>query len=94
MQIDTKLDFDLVDDVGQPQKVLLDTFQPAKRIDALPLVTTDAGSFLEHSPPTDGIGLKDLIDATLLDDRVSASSSTGPEEQVADVLQTHDLIVE
>ena len=42
--------FDLVDDVGQPQQVLLDAFQPPLGFDLLGLEAADAGGFLEDQP--------------------------------------------
>ncbi len=74
---------DLVDDVGQPQQVLVDALQPAQRLDLLGLEAADAGRLLEDGPAVARRGLQQDIDLALLDDAVGVACrrrcrGTGP----------------
>ena len=45
----------------------------------------DAGGFLDEQPQLVGLGLDQLGDHALLDDRVAARAETGPQEDVGDI---------
>ena len=78
---------DLLDDVGQPQQVLLDPLQPPLGLDLLGLEAADAGGLLEDRPAVLGRGLQQPIDLALLDQAVGIDADAGAAKQVADVLQ-------
>ena len=62
---------DLVDDIGQPQEVLLDSLKAAEGFDLLGLESADAGRFFEDHTPLSRRGLEEEdVDLALLDDAV------------------------
>ena len=78
---------DLVDDVGEPQQVLLDAFQPAEGLDLADLEAADAGRLLEDHPPVLRRRLQEHVDLALLDHAVGLGAHAGAREQVADVAE-------
>ena len=79
--------FDLVDDVGQPQQVLLDAFQPPQGLDLLGLEAADAGRLLEDHAAVARRRLQQHVDLALLDDAVGLGAHARAGEQVADVAE-------
>ena len=86
--------FDLVDDVGQPQQVLLDAFQPPQGLDLAQLEAADAGRLLEDHPPVARRRLQQHVDLALLDDAVGLGAHARAGEQVADVAEPGRVAVD
>ena len=82
-----ELRFDFIHDVREPQQVLRDPFQLAKRLGLAGLVAADPGSFLENGSTHAGVRLQDLVDPSLFDDAVRRRGRSGSHEQIADVAQ-------
>ncbi len=86
--------FDFVDDVGQPQQVLLDPLQPPQGFDLLGLEAADAGRLFEDHAAVAGRGLQQHVDFALLDDAVGFGGQAGAGQQVADVAQPAGLAID
>ena len=78
---------DLVDDVGQPQQVLLDAFQSPQGFDLAELEAADAGGLLENHPPIPRRRLQEHVDLALLDHAIGLAAHARSREQVADVAE-------
>ncbi|MNZ64336.1 hypothetical protein D3C78_825040 [compost metagenome] len=71
--------------VGQARQVFLGAADAALGFAAALLVLGDAGGFLDEVAQVLGLGLDQLGDHPLLDDRVAARAQAGAEEDVGDV---------
>ena len=78
---------DLLHNVGQAKQVLRDPFELALGFDLADLVAADARRLFKHDPAGGVARLQQLVHAPLLDDAVGGGPGTGPQEQVADVLE-------
>ena len=65
---------DFFDNVGQPQQILIDSFQPPLGLDLLGLEATDAGRLFENRPAITRRRLQQLVDLALLDQAVGVRS--------------------
>src|SRR5690606_33572669 len=80
-----ELALQLLAQVGQARQVLLGAADAALGLAAALLVLGDAGGFLDEITQILGLGLDQLADHALLDDRVAARAQAGAEEDVGDV---------
>ncbi|MNP97162.1 hypothetical protein D3C85_97560 [compost metagenome] len=80
-----ELAFQFLAQVGQALEIFLGTTDAALGLAAALLVLGDAGGFLDEVPQILGLGLDQLGDHPLLDDRVAARTEAGAEEDVGDV---------
>jgi len=86
--------FDLFDDVGQPQQVLLDAFQAALSFQLLGLEATDARRFFEDSAAVLGVGLQQAVHLALFDQAVGVHADARATEHVPDIPQAAGLAVD
>ncbi|MNF37252.1 hypothetical protein D3C84_181680 [compost metagenome] len=80
-----QLAFQLFTQVAQARQVLVGAADAVLGLAAALLVLGDAGGFLDEVPQILGLGLDQLGDHPLLDDRVAARTEAGAEEDVGDV---------
>src|SRR5690606_19830257 len=80
-----QLAFQLLAQVGQARQVVLGAANAVLGLAAAVLVLGDAGGFLDVVAQVLGLGLDQLGDHALLDDRVAARAQAGAEEDVGDV---------
>jgi hypothetical protein len=86
--------FDLLDDVAQPQQILIDAFQPPLGFDFFRLEPADAGGLLKDSAAVLRRGLEQAIDLALLDEAVGIDANARAAEQVANVLEAAGITVD
>ncbi len=84
----------LVDNVGQPQQVLLDPFQPPQGFDLADLESADAGRLLENHPPIPRRGLQKHVHLALLDDAVGLGAHARARQQVANIAEPGGVAVD
>ena len=72
--------FDLVDDVGEAEQILLDALQPPRGRGLLGLEPADAGRLFEDQPAVAGRRLQQHVDLALLDDAVGLGRDAGAGE--------------
>ncbi len=80
-----ELALQLLAQIGQARQVFLGTPNTVLGLAAALLVLGDAGRFLDEVAQLLGLGLDQLGDHALLDDRVAARPKAGAEEDVGDV---------
>ena len=86
--------FHFVDDVGQPQQVLLDPLQPPQGFDLLELEAADAGRLLEDHAAVLGRRLQQHVDLALLDDAIGLRAQARAGQQVANVAQAAGIAID
>ena len=80
---------ELIDDVFQPQQVLLGRAQPQLRLVPPRMQPGNAGRLFQHAPALLGLGLDDLADAALVDQRRRARAGRGVGKQDMHVARAH-----
>ena len=85
---------DFIDDVAQPQQILLDPFQSPQRFDLLDFEAADAGGLFENRPAIARRRLQQDIDFALLDDAIGFGRRPGAGKKIADIAQAARLAVE
>jgi len=83
-----ELALQLLAQVGQARQVLLGAADTVLGLATALLVLGDAGGFLDEIAQLLGLGLDQLADHALLDDRVAARPQTGAEEDIGDIAAT------
>ena len=78
---------DFLDDVVQARKIGLGRFHLAERFFLPRLVLGDAGGFFDQQAPLFGLGVDDLADLSLLDDRVAFGADAGIHEKLLNVFE-------
>ena len=84
----------LADHVFQPVEVRLGRLQPQLGLVAARMQAGDAGGFFQHAAALLGLGLDDLADAALMDERRRARAGRGVGEQQLHVARAHLAAVE
>ncbi len=88
------LDVDLLQDVLDPQEVVLGPFQAKLRLVAARMQAGNAGRLLEDESSRLGLGRDDLADLALADERGRAGAGGGVGEQELHVARAHLLAVD
>ena len=88
------LAIDFFDDVGEAEQVVADLLELELDLALAHAEARDAGRLLEDAAPVDGVAREDAVDLPLLHERVAARDESGPEEEVAHVLQADGLLVD
>src|SRR5262249_15546644 len=88
------LALDLAEDVLHTEQVLARALHLPLRRDSSAPETGGAGRLLQEQAKLFGLGIDQLIDATLLDDRVRLRADAGAEEELGDVLQAARRLVD
>ena len=86
--------FNLIDDVGEPQQVLLDVFEPPQGLDLPHLEAADAGGLLEDHAAVARRRLQQAVDFALLDDAVGLRAHAGARQKVADVAEPGGIAID
>ena len=86
--------FHFVDDVRQPQQVLLDPLQPPQGLELLELEAADAGGLFEDHAAVLGRRLQEHVDLALLDHAVGLRAQAGAGQQVADVAEPAGIAID
>ena len=88
------LPVELAQHVVDAQQILARALHLALRLRLAAAVQGRAGGFFDEQAPIFGLGVDELLDTSLLDDRVGFRADAGAEEELGDVLQAAGRLVD
>ena len=88
-----ELPFDFADDIGEPEQILFDAFEPARDFLLFRVEPGDARRLFEHGAPLDTGALQKRFDAPLFDNGVALRAEPRPADEIAEIFETARLPV-
>ena len=87
------LPLNLNGDIVDTQKIIFRIFEFIERLSLLGFILCDARRLIKKHAPVFGARADDKVNFSLLDQRVSLSTDTGPHQQFLDIPKAHNVFI-